>query len=146
MSKLKIIIVRFIFILMTCIYSIVIFNNTFVKSAHLLHHVVTNTLHQHKARIHSYDHHSHDGHSHGHTHNHLIDKALEQIDQTEKKKEAPATPATNTEVRFHDHFATALSPKLQNQKTFQLEIKYFNKNMKDQIALEPLTLPPQYPL
>jgi hypothetical protein len=74
----------------------------------------------------------------------MIDKALEQIERTENKKEEPAIPATNPEIRFYDHMVNDLEPGLKYQKDFLCVIKYFDKNMKDQISLEPTTPPPKF--
>ena len=133
-----------LFLLM--IYLSVSWNFALVYTAHLLHHVITNTLHHHHDHDH-YDMHSHftddhRHHHHHHSHSHSIDHAIREVKHGKEHDEDLPTPNSRLEIKFAVHHLPRNNVTFRNYPIYKDIVNPYIVNYKSPIFI-PSTPPPE---
>ena len=126
------------------IYIVGSFNYILTYTAHVLHHLVTNTLHQHFQHKHEhYSMHSHfsNDHHHDHKHSQTLDFAIRKVSNDKENKEHPVTPFNRLEVKFSVHYLTSLT-RIANKDVDSEGIKHhYIVNYKSPFVYPPVPPP-----
>jgi hypothetical protein len=132
-----------LFLLM--IYLSVSLNFALIYTAHLLHHVITSTLHHHHDHDH-YEMHSHftDDHHH-HSHSYAIDHAIREVKHEKDHDETEAPPLSRLEIKFSVHHLPGITASDCNYPYYMDIENPFIVNYKSPTFI-PLTPPPEYSL